>query len=65
MASFGITTARDFLNKLVEEQRDFEASHCLSARHAINAVMTAYHLHEWVWGEFVKNRPDLHIVLSP
>lgn len=65
MASFGITTARDFFNKLVEEQRDFEASHSLSARHAINAVMTAYHLHEWVWGEVVKNRPDLHIVLSP
>jgi hypothetical protein len=22
--------------------------------------MTAYHLHEWVWGAFVKARPDLH-----
>jgi hypothetical protein len=48
-----------FLAKLIDEQRDFETSHCLSARHAINAVMTAHHLHEWVWGEFVELRRDL------
>src|SRR4051794_817666 len=60
MASFGITTARGFLNKLIEDQLDFEASHCQAARHAINAVMTAYHLREWVWGDFAKHRPDLH-----
>jgi hypothetical protein len=67
MASFGIRTPTDLLNKLVEEQQDFEKSHCLSARHAINAAMTAYHLHEWVWGAFVKVRPDLHRMwrLSP
>ena len=46
MASFGIRTPTDLLNKLIEDQRDFEESHCLSARHAINATMTAYHLHE-------------------
>lgn len=61
MASFGITTARDFLNKLIEDQRDFEASHCQSARHAINAIMTAYHLHEWVWCEFVEPRSNLRL----
>jgi hypothetical protein len=60
MASFGIRTPTDLLNKLIEEQRDFEKSHCLSARHAINAAMTGYHLREWVWGAFVKGRPDLH-----
>jgi hypothetical protein len=60
MASFGITTPTAMLDKLFEEQRDFESGHCLSARHAINATMTAYHLHEWVWGAFAKGRPDLH-----
>jgi len=65
--SFGIKTPFDLLNKLIEEYRDFAKSHCLSARYAINATMTAYHLHEWVWGAFVKGRPDLHLMwqLSP
>ena len=67
MASFGIETPTDLLDKLIEEYWDFARSHCLSARHAINATMTAYHLHEWVWGGFVKGRPDLHSTwqLSP
>jgi hypothetical protein len=67
MATFGITTPRALLEKLTEELRDFEAADCLSARYAINAVMTAYHLHEWVWGELVKKRLDLHSTwrLSP
>jgi hypothetical protein len=60
MATFGINTSKALLEKLTEELRDFEGADCLSARHAINAVMTAYHLHEWVWGELVKNRLDLH-----
>jgi hypothetical protein len=64
MASFGIRTPTDLLNKLIEEQRDFEKSHCLSARHATNAAMTAYHLHEWVWGAFVKGRPDYVAAIS-
>jgi hypothetical protein len=59
MATFGITTAKEFLDKLHAEQADFEASHYLSARHALNAIITAYHMHEWVWGECRANRPDL------
>jgi hypothetical protein len=55
MTSFGISTPRDLLGKLVEEERDFKASACLSARYAINATMTAYHLYEWVWGGFAKH----------
>jgi hypothetical protein len=58
-ASFGITTAKQFLEKLHKEQNDFIRSLCLSARHALNAIITAYHLHEWVWGECEK-RDDLH-----
>jgi hypothetical protein len=59
MATFGATTAKEFLDKLHEEQADFIASHCLSTRHALNAIITAYHLHEWVWGECRANRPEL------
>ena len=60
MASFAIKTATDFLHKLRDEQADFVARDCLSERHALNAVMTAYHLHEWVWGDFAKRRSDLY-----
>jgi hypothetical protein len=51
---FGINNARDFYQKLVQEFDDFcEAPS--SARHAMNFVITAYHLHEWVWKSFLKN----------
>jgi hypothetical protein len=58
MTSFGISTSKEFLDKLHEEQKDFVATHCQSARHALNAIITAYHLHEWVWGEY-RDRSDL------
>jgi hypothetical protein len=60
MATFGIDGPTALFHKLLEEQGDFEKSGCISSRHAINAIMTAYHLHEWVWGDFVKKRSDLH-----
>jgi hypothetical protein len=60
MASFDIRTPRDFLQKLRDEHADFIKSDCLDARHALNAVMTAYHLHEWVWGGFAKKAYILH-----
>ena len=60
MASFDIRSPSDFLQKLRDEQADFIKSHCLDARHALNAVMTAYHLHEWVWGGFAKRDYTLH-----
>jgi hypothetical protein len=56
MPVFEIKTARQFLEKLHEEQADFERSNFLSSRHAINAAITAYHLHEWVWADFAKPR---------
>jgi hypothetical protein len=58
-ASFGTTNAKQFLEKLHDEQKDFVASNCLSERHALNAIITAYHLHEWVWGEWLQKRQDL------
>lgn len=64
MASFDIGTPSDFLQKLRDEQADFIKSDCLDARHALNAVMTAYHLHEWVWGGFAKRDYTLHRTLG-
>jgi hypothetical protein len=58
MAVFEITTARHFLQKLHDEQSDFANSQSQSSRHALNAVITAYHLHEWVW-EARNARQDL------
>jgi hypothetical protein len=53
-AVFGITTPLQFYQKLVQEFDDFcEAPS--SARHAMNFVITAYHMHEWVWKGFLKN----------
>jgi hypothetical protein len=50
---FDIITSRDFLDKLEAEYADFKAQPD-STRHALNCIMTAYHLHEWVWGDWLK-----------
>ena len=54
MPGFGIESPRDLLRKLEQEMEDFEASSHLSERHALNAVWTAYHIYEWVWGDLLK-----------
>ena len=50
---FGIITSRDFLAKLEADCTDFKAEPD-SARHALDCIITAYHLHEWVWGDWLK-----------
>jgi hypothetical protein len=50
---FDIATARDFHAKLKADFDDF-AREPGSARLALNCIITAYHLHEWVWGDLVK-----------
>jgi hypothetical protein len=50
---FDIITSRDFLAKLEADYTDFKAQSD-SARHALNCLTTAYHLHEWVWGDWLK-----------
>lgn len=50
---FGLTTSRDFLDKLEAEFSDF-MSEAGSARHALNCALTAFHLHEWVWANWLK-----------
>jgi hypothetical protein len=63
MATFGISTPREMLGKLLEEQKDLHADG-LSARHAINATMTAHHLYEWVWGAFLDGNPAARSALG-
>lgn len=50
---FNISTSRDFLAKLEADYADFKAQPD-SARHALNCIITAYHLYEWVWGDWLK-----------
>ncbi len=50
---FDIITSQDFLTKLEADYADFKAQPD-STRHALNCIMTAYHLHEWVWGDCLK-----------
>jgi hypothetical protein len=50
---FDIVTSRDFLSKLEADYADFKAQPD-SARHALNCIITAYHIYEWVWGDWLK-----------
>jgi hypothetical protein len=50
---FSIDTSRDFLAKLEADFTDY-AKEPGSGRLALNCAMTACHLHEWVWGDWLK-----------
>lgn len=50
---FDIKNSRDFLAKLYEDYDEL-AKKRDSVRLAINAALTAYHLAEWVWGDWLK-----------
>jgi hypothetical protein len=50
---FSIDTSRDFLAKLEADFADYEREPG-SGRLALNCAMTAYHMHEWVWGDWLK-----------
>jgi len=52
-AVFGITTPAQLYAKLVLEFDDF-CDDPGSGRHAMNFVITAYHLTEWAWKDFLK-----------
>jgi hypothetical protein len=50
---FDIITSRDFLAKLEADLDEFmKETH--STRLPLNCAMTAYHLHEWVRGDWLK-----------
>jgi hypothetical protein len=50
---FDIVTSRDYLAKLEADFADFMKEPG-SSRLALNCAITAYHLHEWVWGDWLK-----------
>jgi hypothetical protein len=57
-ASFGIRSAGDFFEVIVEPQYNEFLGDNASARHALQAITFAYHLHEWAYGsEFSKATP--------
>jgi hypothetical protein len=48
-----IDNSRDFYVKLLAEFDDYLEIPD-SARHAMNCAITAYHVHDWVWNDFLK-----------
>jgi hypothetical protein len=50
---FDINNARGFYQKLLDDFDDF-MQQLDSARHAMNCAITAHHMADWVWGDFVK-----------
>lgn len=61
---FGITTSRDLLAALHEDLAAFE-SEPNSPRRAFHCATTAYHLHDWVWHEFLeKGAPRADALLN-
>jgi hypothetical protein len=50
---FDILNSREFYNKIIEDFQEFDREQS-SARLAINCALSAYHLTEWVWGDWLK-----------
>lgn len=59
---FDINTSRDFLGIVEANFADFEKEPG-SSRLAINCALTAYHLHEWVWNDWLKNDDETRKLL--
>jgi hypothetical protein len=51
---FDINNSRDFYQKLLSDFDDY-MENVDSARHAMNCAITAYHMHDWVWNDYLKN----------
>ena len=51
---FDINNSRDFYAKLLADFDDF-MENADSARHAMNCAITAHHVHDWVWNDYLKN----------
>jgi hypothetical protein len=60
---FTITNSKDFYEKLVDEFNDFHKN-LTSARIALNFAITAYHMAEWVWGDWLKGDMKAKAVMS-
>ena len=60
---FDINNARDFYQKLLEDFDDY-MQRPDSARHAMNCAITAHHMADWVWGDFVRGDASLKAKLG-
>lgn len=60
---FDINNSVEFYAKLLAEFDDFMADQA-SSRHAMNTAITAHHLYDWVWAEFLEGDPVLRSKLG-
>ena len=60
---FDVVAVRDFYQMLLDDFDDFmEEPH--SVRRALHCAITAYHVHDWVWTEWLKDDGDLRATLG-
>lgn len=52
---FAITTAKEYREKTEADLAALRSA-IDNSSHAINAVTSAYHLHEWLWADVLKSR---------
>jgi hypothetical protein len=60
---FDIASSEDFYAALVSDFDDL-MTEPHSARRALHCAMTAYHLHEWVWGDWLKHDEQVKAALG-
>ena len=60
---FGITSTYRFYVKVRENYARVEAN-IDDPGAAIDCVLSLYHLHEWVWARWLKQRPDIQTTLG-
>jgi len=60
---FAITNAREFREK-VEEDLDELAKDIANSSRAMNAAISTYHLHEWLWGHVLKPKKPVTLGTS-
>ena len=60
---FGITSAYRFFEKVQEDYARVEAD-IADPGAAINCFLSLYHLHEWVWARWLKQRQDIQTKLG-
>jgi hypothetical protein len=60
---FGTTSAYRFFEKAREDYERVERD-IADPGAALNCILSCYHLHEWVWARWLKQRPDVQVELG-
>jgi len=60
---FDLVSSADFYGMLVEDFDEFMAEPH-SARRALHCAIIAYHLHDWVWRDWIENDPAVQETLG-